>query len=102
MILSCTLSAEGYSCGRNPLRTASDAIIAACNSSLPILLHTGTLDQQWAYCHSQTDDSYDDVGMQILPAQMTDGRLARPVVCCFPAGLAADRPLHSADLAKIG
>jgi hypothetical protein len=51
VILSCTLSAAAqyYRAAVGiPLRTAPDAVIAAC-SSRTILLHTSMLDQQWAY-----------------------------------------------------
>jgi hypothetical protein len=49
----------------------------------------------------QTGGSYNAVGgMQIPPA---DDRwpVGRPGVRCFAAGYAAERPLHSADVAKF-
>jgi len=47
---------------------------------------------------SQTDV----VGMQIPPRADDRWPVGLPVVRCFPAGRAADRPLHSGDVAKIG
>jgi hypothetical protein len=90
VILSCTLSAAAPYCTAAvgiPLRTASDTIIADLQQQPHDFTAQRHVGPAVGVLPSQTDDSYDDDGMQIPPAQMTAGQLGDQQCVVSPRGV---------------